>query len=525
MERSSLIEITPRARATRRRMACGLRPALLSLAGLASAAALLVILNGSSRTVPTTTGASAAAAAHLLGGKRSSRGEGGGGGGGDRGRRAHGEKLGATDGGGVAAREGKGRQHPHGAGSSRSRKLDVTIGFSEETGRPLVEGDDGVLFDEPPVLRQPIKDEWVQRCSNLENATAAFAHGSVCGPPLSEPCFDHSRCVASTRPMIYVYDQECSLADSNKLRINDHTNLDKQHQGSYWREAVWRAGMLANTYEEACLFIHVNTHNHDEPCATRAPLWNGGVNHIMMEFTPWWIKTQRARPHISNTYAMDWSFDALSCYYRSGYDLSLPLVPGKVFPNTAPSPAPDRDYFLTFKGTLYLRGYGLEERSAVSRVHDPANGVVSVIKCSNMHGDENLPENQDYCQRSRKRYDLYDYDQLMNTTFALVPAGRSPGSFRLGEIMSAGAIPVFVVRDWIKPFQEQIDWPSFSFVFSPDDVGPIMMETLRAVEPAQLLEMQRKSLRAYWKIFGGVTNYSVIASNAIDALIQRIGYH
>lgn len=51
---------------------------------------------------------------------------------------------------------------------------------------------------------------------------------------------------------------------------------------------MWKAGMLANTYEEACLFIHVNTHNHDEPCATRAPMWNGGVNNIMMEFTPWW---------------------------------------------------------------------------------------------------------------------------------------------------------------------------------------------------------------------------------------------
>ncbi|CAN0442925.1 unnamed protein product, partial [Hapterophycus canaliculatus] len=56
--------------------------------------------------------------------------------------------------------------------------------------------------------------------------------------------------------------------------------------------------------------------------------------------------------------------------------------------------------------------------------------------------------------------------------------------------MSAGAIPVFVVRDWVKPFQEQIDWPSFSFVFSPDDVGPTMLEALRAVEPEELKQMQ-----------------------------------
>lgn len=58
------------------------------------------------------------------------------------------------------------------------------------------------------------------------------------------------------------------------------------------------------------------------------------------------------------------------------------------------------------------------------------------------------------------------------------------------QIMSAGAIPVFVVRDWIKPFQEHIDWPSFSFTFSPDQVGPRMVDVLRAVSPEQLRLMQ-----------------------------------
>ena len=58
------------------------------------------------------------------------------------------------------------------------------------------------------------------------------------------------------------------------------------------------------------------------------------------------------------------------------------------------------------------------------------------------------------------------------------------------QIMSAGAIPVFVVRDWIKPFQETVDWPSFSFSFNPDAVGPAMVEALRAVSPGELEEMQ-----------------------------------
>ncbi|CAN0057968.1 unnamed protein product [Laminaria digitata] len=91
--------------------------------------------------------------------------------------------------------------------------------------------------------------------------------------------------------------------------------------------------------------------------------------------------------------------------------------------------------------------------------------------------------------------------------------------------MSAGVIPVFVVRDWVRPFREQIDWPSFSFVFTPDEVETVMLPTLRAVPPETLKEMQKKTLEAYWKIFGGETNYSVIARNTIDQLAQRLGHH
>ena len=56
--------------------------------------------------------------------------------------------------------------------------------------------------------------------------------------------------------------------------------------------------------------------------------------------------------------------------------------------------------------------------------------------------------------------------------------------------MSAGAIPVFVARDFVRPSSEQYDWPSFSFTFSPDQVGPNMLQALKAVPPKKLQEMQ-----------------------------------
>lgn len=55
--------------------------------------------------------------------------------------------------------------------------------------------------------------------------------------------------------------------------------------------------------------------------------------------------------------------------------------------------------------------------------------------------------------------------------------------------MSAGAIPVLVVRDWVRPFEELVDWSAFSFIFSPDQV-PDIINTLRAVPPKTLMEMQ-----------------------------------
>jgi hypothetical protein len=48
------------------------------------------------------------------------------------------------------------------------------------------------------------------------------------------------------------------------------------------------------------------------------------------------------------------------------------------------------------------------------------------------------------CDAWGREYDSYDYSDLLNTTFALVPGGRSPGTFRLTEAMAAAAIPVFV---------------------------------------------------------------------------------
>ncbi|CAN0539294.1 unnamed protein product [Ectocarpus sp. 8 AP-2014] len=154
-------------------------------------------------------------------------------------------------------------------------------------------------------------------------------------------------------------------------------------------------------------------------------------------------------------------------------------------------------------------------------LQDEANGVIMSLHCFEVHDEHLLPENVEYCRALSDQYDDHSYESLMNSTFGLVPAGRSPGTYRLGEVMSAGSIPVFVGRDLVPPFKELIDWSSFSFAFAPDQVESQMVGTLRAVPRAELEQMQRKSLEAYRRIFGVDMGDFVPGARIILEILQR----
>lgn len=152
------------------------------------------------------------------------------------------------------------------------------------------------------------------------------------------------------------------------------------------------------------------------------------------------------------------------------------------------------------QGNLYLSGTGYEDRLNLIPLHSEPDGVIVALNCFELHDEHLLPENVDFCDALNVTASRHDYEHLMNTTFGLVPAGRSPATYRLAEVMSAGAIPVFVAREYVRPFPERVDWPSFSFMFPPEEIGASMMATLRNVDPKELWEMQVR----VWEIMHGM---------------------
>lgn len=124
-------------------------------------------------------------------------------------------------------------------------------------------------------------------CSEID--LSIVEPGRVCGSPLGQPCFDFSRCRPVSQgglgPTIYVYDHDCTLKDSSELEFAREVD-DGHFLSPIWRDAARDVGVLAEKYETACAFIEVNMRRaKDPPCATRSPLWNNGVNHLIMDFT------------------------------------------------------------------------------------------------------------------------------------------------------------------------------------------------------------------------------------------------
>ena len=76
-----------------------------------------------------------------------------------------------------------------------------------------------------------------------------------------------------------------ALSNSSALLAAGEPAAGEEYNDLGWvfRAAAQEAGVLAPTYESACVIMHVST-SGDEQCAVQSHLWNNGSNHVMVDF-------------------------------------------------------------------------------------------------------------------------------------------------------------------------------------------------------------------------------------------------
>jgi glucuronyl/N-acetylglucosaminyl transferase EXT1 len=336
-------------------------------------------------------------------------------------------------------------------------------------------------------------------------------HGSAKFPLCSmSTCFNFSRCNCKEQLLVYSYNDPAPLNPPTYFRGFPDSQLQTSDP------------------EKACLFfVYSDTESNEnawwwqKPHLQTLPFWNNGMNHVIITFADRWSKTNPPAESIGMASIM--STELHHTAYRGGFDISIPLprLQQQSPPELASVKPFQRKYFATFKGTRYLSREGAFRSSEAFRGMHNEKDVIVATTCRQETNDKLVrwqPWKATGCEEDQRVYDSYDFVDLLNSTFAFVPAGRSPASYRFLEVLSAGAIPVLIADDYVRPFESLIQWERCLLQFSTHDLHRIL-PTLRSLAKEDVVDRQCYCQRVFASF---LQDDSTLVRSVILSLQQRM---
>ncbi|MCO5585841.1 hypothetical protein L7F22_039774 [Adiantum nelumboides] len=223
---------------------------------------------------------------------------------------------------------------------------------------------------------------------------------------------------------------------------------------------------LTTNASKACLFLATMRTHHAStqlPHLTTHPHWNGGLNHVIATLADKW--SLAAPPPQTNGNASVLASCLYETTHRPGFDISIPFA---------------------------------ESDPAMLAMHN-GKDVIFAVTCNQVTNNKIRSQDPDAgkgCGEDELHYKQYQFKELMNSTFGLAPAGTSAASYRLIETISAGAIPVLVSDNYVKPFEGLIQWHRCALQFPTSEIARIL-PALQAMSREEMEGRQRYCLFIY----------------------------
>lgn len=267
----------------------------------------------------------------------------------------------------------------------------------------------------PPPLQRPIPDYQQVACGALED------------------CWDLTRCVQDQPLAVYAYRNNSMAYNYTRLAATKYPDLI-QH--------------VLNPQDGCMLVISCDSFDNYTDMTISNPFWNNGRNHFIFKATEWcFFYSHTDRPGPTNYNYQQAAIASSSIQYanmRRGYDIPVLLTMREERALTVPMETisqlhnNDRSLLLVFRGQLLNWGHPWwKHRWMAFEYWDDQDDVVVDLTCG------------------RKGYDEKNafVQMMLQAKFAFCPGGAGVHSYRVGEALGLGAIPV-VTPDLPEPF----DW-------------------------------------------------------------------
>jgi len=336
-----------------------------------------------------------------------------------------------------------------------------------------------------------------------------------------ETCFDHSIC-ENNGFKIYVY--PAAPGPEEKMSANYKNILYSLRNSRYYTSDPEKACLFVLSYDtlDRDPLSQDFIHNLDTKIS-RLKYWNNGKNHVIFNLYAGTYPDYLEDLGFNYGEAIIAKASFSDNFYRSGFDVSLPLF-GKVHPlkrgeggyvksNYFP---PRRKYLISFKGKRYTYGIGSTTRNSLFHIHN-GEDIIMLTTCK--HGKQWEKHKDKRCEIDNEEYDKWDYQQLLhNSTFCLTPRGRRLGSFRFLESLQAGCIPVVLANGWMLPFAEVIDWQMAALEWEERLLLQVP-SVIREFDNDRVMSMRQQSQFLWERYFASV---DVIIKTSFQIIYDRI---
>jgi len=310
-----------------------------------------------------------------------------------------------------------------------------------------------------------------------------------------DSCFDLSRCNASiltiyTNGQPYRSQMVASKSYNSTFTVSGLQLMEYADQHSSLIRRV-------HSHEEACISIIFPDTYATPDDLYRADHWQDhGRNNLLYDMGNFDMNSWTG-DHVYQAWHYEYAAVASQSLnrptIRRGYDQVLPL-PRRWQRPLAPAKVDihrPRKWLVTFRGDIQHKGIPYyNHRWLASEYWENATDIYVDVQC----------------RKNRRVYKQYDtpgtmyHEIMMNSTFGFCPGGAGVSSYRLGEYMSTGTIPV-VVGDIAAPFAPEVDWSQCWIEVSEARVVDIP-RILRAMPADEIRKRQKRCWELHEMIWG-----------------------
>ncbi|XP_021908754.1 probable glycosyltransferase At5g03795 [Carica papaya] len=207
--------------------------------------------------------------------------------------------------------------------------------------------------------------------------------------------------------------------------------------------------------------------------AGRYPYWNRslGSDHLMLSCHDWGPEASFSHPYLFKNSIRALCNANTSEKFNPTKDVSIPEINLQTGELTGllGGPSPSRRPILAF----FAGG-----------VHGPIRPVLLEHwedKDEDIKVHKYLPKGVSY------------HDMMRNSKFCICPSGYEVASPRIVEALYSGCVPVLISVDYVPPFNDVLNWKSFSVEVSVEDI-PNLKKILLGISSRQYIRMHRRVL-------------------------------